>query len=202
MEHFFHFVVVASLAVLSPGPGVVMTIGNAAQHGRLAAAGGILGLAAGALLVGLLATSGINAVLESTHNLVGMLKLVGAGYLIYLGARHWRVALHRYPASTTGTSAEFQTCFMQGALLQLSNPKVLLFMVAVFPQFLSPQSPAILQLMLMVVTFCVLDIVIHAGYALVAQRASTWLVSPSGHTLFARVSGTLFVLYGVLLAQS
>ncbi|GLS14743.1 LysE family translocator [Hydrogenophaga electricum] len=201
MEQFASFLLVASLAVLSPGPGVAMTLGNAMHHGLRGAASGILGLAIGAMLIGVIASSGLSAALKTSDAAMAALKFMGAAYLVYLGMHRWWT-LARLSSPRSGTSRQSHgRRFMEGVLLQLTNPKAVLFMLAMFPQFITPQKPVFPQFLLLTLTYSLLDILIHAAYAAAAHRARPWLRSEHSARLISRISGTLFVLFGLLLVM-
>lgn len=200
MDHYPAFLLIAALAVISPGPAVALTLCNAVTHGTREAMAGILGMAVGALVVGLAASSGLGALLSESGQAEGMLKSAGAAYLIYLGGRRWWASSERQASGLRTPHSGFSRRVGEGLLLQLTNPKTLLFMFAVFPQFIAPREPALPQFLAMTLTFSLLDVVVHSGYALVARRARAWLDTERGAHLTNRVTGTLFVLLGVALA--
>ena len=84
------FLLVAATTVLSPGPGVVMTLTNALRHGFRGTFGGILGISAGAFAVATLSATGLGVLLATSAAAFTVMKYVGATYLVYLGVRLWR----------------------------------------------------------------------------------------------------------------
>lgn len=89
MQLYAMFFFMATLTVLTPGPGVVMTLTNTLRYGLRRAAGGILGIAAGTLLVATLSATGLGILLATSAVAFTLMKLLGAAYLIYLGLRLW-----------------------------------------------------------------------------------------------------------------
>ena len=195
------FLLVATATVLSPGPGVVMTLTNSLRHGFRGTFGGILGLSAGALAVATLSATGLGVLLAASALAFTVLKYVGAGYLIYLGIRLWRAPAYRFEErapEATGLGRRF----LEGLSLQLTNPKAIFFFLSVFPQFIDHTREVGGQFALLVVTYSALVVLIHCGYALTAQWARPGLVSERGGRAVNRLGGAAFVCFGAALATS
>ncbi|MCG9125451.1 LysE family translocator [Laribacter hongkongensis] len=189
------FLLLAGLTVLTPGPGVLMTLTNAMRYGLRSTFGGILGVACGALL----ASTSLGVLLATSAVGFTLLKLLGAAYLVYLGIRFWRtppfvfheLALHQ---------ASFRRRFAEGMSLQLTNPKVIIFFLSILPQFIDPAADYRWQFCLLVASYGVLVLLIHTVYALGAGRARLWLASERGGRWVRRLGGSVFVGFGVALA--
>lgn len=198
MDRYPLFVAMAALAILSPGPGVVLTLTNAIRHGWRGAIGGILGIACGAWFVAAACAGGLGLLLAASTTAFAIMKFLGAAYLIVLGVRLWRapVAMHaQAPQPATGR-------FAQGLSLQVTNPKAVFFFLSIFPQFTDVARPDPGSFVLLVLTYAALIVVIHSAYALLASRAQRWLGSPAGARGVNRVSATAFVCFGVALATA
>ena len=91
---------------------------------------------------------------------------------------------------------------MQGVLVNLTNPKAIIFIGALVPQFVDPAQPQIPQYLLIALTLCLTDLAVMSGYALAAVRLGRWLHDPTAIRLQNRAFGGLFVSAGVLLALS
>jgi len=195
------FLLVAATTVLSPGPGVVMTLTNALRHGFRGTFGGILGISAGAFAVATLSATGLGVLLATSAAAFTVMKYVGAAYLMYLGVRLWRspaTPIVAGPVAPTG----FGRRFVEGLSLQLTNPKAIFFFLSVFPQFLDHARPMVPQFAVLVLTYSTLVVLIHSGYALSAQRARSWLGSERGGRTMNRVGGATFVFFGAALATA
>jgi threonine/homoserine/homoserine lactone efflux protein len=127
------FLLVAAATVLSPGPGVVMTLTNSLRYGFRGTFGGILGISAGALAVATLSATGLGVLLATSAMAFTVLKSVGAAYLIYLGVRLWKAPAFRFeerspirPGWAGGSSRLSLQLTTQGDLL----------LPLVFPQFI------------------------------------------------------------------
>lgn len=191
----------AAATVLSPGPGVVMTLTNALRYGMRGTVGGILGIAFGALVVAAISATSLGILLATSALAFTVLKLVGAAYLVYLGIRLWRSPPFRM-AEQSAHRASFGKCFVEGLSLQLTNPKAIFFFLSMFPQFISPEKSYALQFAALVFTYSALVVIIHCIYALFAQRARNWLTSERGGRAVNRTAGATFVLFGVALAAA
>ena len=127
-----------------------------------------------------------------------VLKLAGAAYLIYLGARLWRSPPVPV-ASEQAHQASFKRRFLEGLSLQLTNPKAIFFFLSVFPQFIEGEAGFVRQFALLVLTYAALVVVIHTGYALFAHQARAWLTSERGGRTVNRLGGATFMCFGVAL---
>lgn len=199
MHHYSVFIVFAALAVLSPGPGVALTITNSIRFGLHDTVGGILGLVLGAFLLAFLSATGASLVLAASAVAFTIVKYVGAAYLFYLGVRMWLGSDER-SQSAAGTESSRRIRFWEGFSLQLSNPKAIFFFVSIFPQFIDPALSIPGQFSILIGTYCVLIVVIHSLYAASASKARRWLYSPKGYRVVNRVGGTAFILFGLALA--
>jgi len=184
------FVLMAGSAVLSPGPGVVMTLGNALRFGVRGSLGGVLGIAAGTIVVATASAAGLGLLLAASPLAFGLLKYCGAAYLAWLGIRLWRTRdLVLKPGATAGAGVQF----LEGAALQVVNPNAYLFFFSALPQFIEPAAGRAQQLAALVLTYGALVIAIHAAYAAIAARARPWLASERGQRIVNRAAGASLV---------
>ena len=193
------FLLMAAVTIATPGPGVIMTLTNTVRFGLRNSLGGILGLAAGIFCVATLSATSLGVLLASSAQAFTVVKYVGAAYLVYLGLRLWRAPV-RSDAEIAAVTAPFHRRFAAGLALQLTNPQSILFFMSVFPQFIDPASPFVPQFVVLVCTFSTLLVLIHLAYATSARYAGGWLRRPGAGRWINRVSGSAFILFGVLLA--
>ena len=195
------FLVMATATVLSPGPGVVMTLTNSLRYGLKGTFGGILGIAFGALVVAAISATSVGVVLATSALAFTMLKYIGAAYLIYLGIRLWRAPAFQFNEQSTQV-AGFRRRFLEGASLQLTNPKVIFFFLSVFPQFIDDSADYSMQFAVLVLTYSALVVAIHYLYAASARKAKLWLTSEKGARAINKVGGATFVFFGAALAAA
>lgn len=201
MNLYLLFLLMAAATVLSPGPGVVMTLTNALRYGMRGTVGGILGIAFGALVVAAISATSVGVLLAASATAFTVLKWIGAAYLVYLGLRLWRSPPFRFadqPAHEAGLARRF----VEGLSLQLTNPKAIFFFLSVFPQFIDPAKNYTAQFAALVLTYSTLVVVIHCLYAVFARRAKRWLTSERGGRLVNRAAGATFMFFGAALATA
>jgi threonine/homoserine/homoserine lactone efflux protein len=201
MKLYPMYCALAFVTVLSPGPGVVMTLTNALCYGLKGAMGGILGIAVGALVIAGVSSTGIGVLLAASPLVFSIVKCLGSAYLAYLGIRLWRAPAFVFMDASTRTSG-FRRNFLNGMCLQFSNPKAIFFFLSIVPQFLDRELLFAPQIALMATTYGLLIIVIHSMYALGAHRTRIWLSTEAGGRAINCIGGTLFIAFGALLAVS
>ena len=132
------FVAAALLLNITPGPDMLFVAGTAASRGRAAGLQAALGIGAGCLVHVLLAAVGLSALLAASALAFGIVKWIGAAYLVWCGIGMLRTRSAQSPAAAPATVA--RSPFWQGALTNALNPKVALFFLAFLPQFIDPSS--------------------------------------------------------------
>ncbi len=197
------FIVVASVAILSPGPAILLAISNSLQYGfktvLLSSAGNITGL----LMLSSAAIFGLGAVLKTSTNLFLILKIVGALYLIYLGVKQWRSKVN-YFSDQQHNKQKWKSnrfIFLEGFLIAITNPKAILFFTALFPQFINLKSDLASQFLIMTFTFMSMSFLVLSTYGLLAYKTKKWFSSHKRAIWFNRTVGSLFVLLGMALLQ-
>lgn len=195
------FLLMAAATVLSPGPGVIMTVTNSLRYGLRGTFGGILGLAMGILIVAGVSATSLGIILATSAIAFTLVKFTGAAYLIYLGVKLWRAPAFEFREKATREASAWRR-FAEGLSLQLTNPKSIFFFLSVFPQFIEPSEAYGPQFLALVFTFTMLLVVVHCLYALFAQKAKQWLVSERGGRAVNRAGGATLVFFGFVLATS
>ena len=201
MPTYLLFLAVAALTVLSPGPGVLMTITNALRFGFKGTVGGIFGIAAGAFFVAGISATALGAILAASAVAFAIMKFIGAAYLIYLGFRLWKAPPPDF-SSRSSHEARIVKRFGEGLSLQITNPKAIFFFLSVFPQFIEAGGSYRAQFALLVFTYAALVLIIHTVYALFAHRARGWLTSKRGGRILNKAGGATFVFFGAALAAA
>mgnify|MGYP006125438191 CR=1 FL=1 len=201
MDAYLLFLIVTIATVMSPGPGVLLTLTNAIRFGVSGAAGGIMGLAIGAFIVAGVSATGLGILLATSALAFTVLKFIGAAYLIYLGIKLWRSPATPVEISG-GTRRSGTRQFFQGLSLQLTNPKAVFFFLSVLPQFVDYDAAHVHQFALLVVTYSLVLVIIHLISAGLARTPRQWLASPKGGRLVNRLGGGTFMCFGVGLAAT
>ena len=193
---------VASWAIaLSPGSGAVLSMSHGLAYGVKKTSATILGLQAGLSVILLIAGMGVGALLLASATAFLVVKVLGAGYLIWLGWQQWRapVAAHSADALLPNADLTPGQRFVRGFITNVTNPKGIVFMVAVLPQFIDPQRPMALQLLILLVTSVAVDLVVMHGYAWLASSLQAWMRGARARVLQNRVFGGVLMAMGASL---
>lgn len=193
------FVLAAILIAVSPGPGAALSMSAGLRHGQFGALPAIFGLQAALLIQLAIVGMGLGAVLAASATAFAVVKFAGAAYLVWLGVQKWRRAGSDDVAQGKALRSGL---FRQGLLVNLTNPKAIVFMAALTPQFIDPNRPQLPQFLIIALTMCVTDTIVMSGYALLASRLGTWLHDARARRAQDRFFGGLFIGAGALLATS
>jgi homoserine/homoserine lactone efflux protein len=156
-----------------------------------------LGIALQLVVVGI----GLGALLAASTLAFNLVKGCGVAYLCYLGWQQFRAEAQPVQLADADTAAGTpRALFVQGFLVNASNPKATIFLLAVLPQFIDAHAPALPQYLVCMATLTVVDIVVMSGYALFASRVLRLLREPRQIRWMNRGFGMLFVLAGGFLA--
>jgi threonine/homoserine/homoserine lactone efflux protein len=198
LQAYLAFVAACIALALVPGPVVTLLIANGLRHGTRAALINMAGVQTGLLIVIGTVAIGLTSLMATMGYWFDWLRLAGAAYLVWLG-----VKLIRAPAE--GISAEEAPppprggFFLQGLLVLLSNPKLLIFFGAFLPQFMDMSRDHVSQVALLGITFMVIAALTDGIYALLAGRARKFF-SARRTRLVSRISGSFMIGGGVWLA--
>ena len=168
------FIAASLVVLLIPGPGVLYVVATSVSQGYRAGIASVLGLSAGALVHVAAATVGLSAVLLTSATAFGIVKALGAGYLIYLGIR--ALLASRPIASIEGSSSvSFTRLCADGVVVSVFNPKIAVFFLAFLPQFVEPSRGSIpQQVFLLGIIYVVLALLTDGAYALMAGNLKHW----------------------------
>jgi homoserine/homoserine lactone efflux protein len=168
------FLVAGCIIAISPGSGAVLSMSHGLSYGVRKTSGTILGLQAGLLLVLAIAGAGVGSLLMASEVAFRIVKTVGALYLIYLGFSQFIAKVDTKQnddiiAAQRGAVPTLRKRFLIGFLTNATNPKGIIFMVAVLPQFITHQAPLVPQLLILGATMCSIDLVVMHSYAFAAS---------------------------------
>lgn len=187
----------------TPGPNMLHIMTRSVAYGTRRALAAMAGCLAAVMLVLAASAAGLSAVLVASPGVFGALRYAGAAYLVWLGFKAWRA--QAAPLDVAGDiiapSMSVARLFRDGFLVGISNPKLLLFAAAFLPQFINPQSPQLPQFAILVTTFALGEGFWYGVYGLGGQRLSRHLRKPALHRAFNRITGGIFVLFGLALLK-
>ena len=190
------FLVVALVVTLTPGPGTATVLRVAARNGRRAAMSAVVGNSAGVLMWGALSAVGVSSLILASEIAYDALRIGGAGVLIVLGLRS---LLHRKRTVETVTSPVRAAGWRSGLVTSVANPKLAVFFVALFPQFVRPDAAVLPYALAMAGIIVTLDIAWFSLLAFAVDRAGQ-VLKPKAQAVLERFAGAVMVGLGVRLA--
>jgi homoserine/homoserine lactone efflux protein len=199
LQTWLLFCVTETILSLIPGPAVLFVLSCALRGGFSrgnVAASGIL--ASNAFYFALSAT-GIAAVIVTSHSLFTVIKWAGAAYLVWLGLR---MLWSRPPGPGTTLQQKTQgenRVFWRAFVVQASNPKALLFFIALYPQFISASAPVAPQILILGISSIVLEFIVLSGYSALAAQARD-VAGTRFSTALERIGGGVLIAAGARLA--
>ncbi|CAN5348448.1 LysE family translocator [soil metagenome] len=193
------FALVAIPIILLPGPSVLFVIGRSLSLGRIGGLLSVVGNALGALVVVVAVAFGVGIIIAESAILFTVIKIVGAGYLIYLGVQAVRHRRDRADAATAPVRPTSKLrLLLQGFLVGVSNPKTIVFFIAVLPQFVDYGSGAIpSQMLLLGFLFVAIALITDSVWALAAGFARDWFAkSPRRISTLGATGGVMMIGLG------
>ncbi|WP_343730909.1 LysE family transporter [Duganella sp.] len=194
------FFVAACIIAVSPGSGAVLSMSHGLSYGVRRTSATILGLQTGLLLVFFIAGAGVGSLLMASEVAFNIVKTVGALYLIYLGLSQWRAKVsisEQKQAEVVVPHARKR--FLIGFLTNATNPKGIIFMVAVLPQFITHTAPLLPQLLILAATMFCIDLVVMHSYAFLASSMQRFFRDAGAVKKQNRVFGGLLMAIGAAL---
>lgn len=201
IEWWLAYLFTTCVLSLSPGSGAINTMSTGISHGYRGAAASIAGLQVGLSLHIMLVGIGLGAIFSQSVVAFEVLKWAGAAYLIWLGIQQWRSG-GALDLQAVAMAMPRRKLFRRAVLVNLTNPKSIVFLAALFPQFILPHQPQAMQYLVLGVTTVVVDIIVMIGYATLATRIAVWIKGPQQMKLLNRIFGAMFIAVGTLLASA
>ncbi len=197
LQLYLAFVLATVLLALIPGPNVALIVANSVAYGTRYGLLTVAGTSSAMAVQLALTAFGMTAVMDMFARGFEWIRWIGVLYLLYLGIMQWRTP----PSDLTRTrplQKSAGSIYARGFLISLTNPKTLLFFGAFFPQFITMNDDASVQIALLSATFLVLALLLDSAWAAFAGRLRA-LLAVRG-TLRNRVSGGLLIVAGFGLA--
>lgn len=196
------FLGVSLLVIVTPGQDTALTIRNTLAGGRRSGIFTAVGVVSGQVTWAVAASAGLAAVLLASQPAFTALRLVGAAYLVFLGAQVLLGAFRSRPEApvTVSRSRALAGAYRQGLLSNLTNPKMAVFFPSLLPQFVPSGGASFWALLSLGLVFSALTLGWLAGYALVVAKAGDLLRRPRIRKSLEGVTGAVLVGLGLRLA--
>jgi homoserine/homoserine lactone efflux protein len=201
LETWLAFFAACWVISLSPGAGAIASMSSGLQYGFWRGYWNALGLQLGLALQIVIVAAGVGAILTASATAFYAIKWFGVAYLVYLGVKQWRAIpgdiSDDAPLRPIGKPLAL---VFRGFLVNVSNPKALVFMLAVLPQFIDPHAPLVKQYLVLGATMICVDLVVMAGYTGLASKVLRLLRTPKQQRRMNRTFAGLFIGAAGLLA--
>lgn len=200
------YLTLVTIATATPGPAVLFITTSSLAYGWKKTIFSALGNVIGLLLLGIVAIAGLGTVLKSSIAIYSCVKYIGAMYLVYLGIK----LLFANEKNQNVIDSEPKTnqikskkLFIQSFGIAVSNPKAVVFLTALLPQFITIEDPLVPQFSTLILVLMSFSFSFLMCYSLLAHQAKGWLTAESNRKkIVNRVSGSIFIGFGVLLGSS
>lgn len=204
LQTWWIFVCAVFVICGTPGPNMLHIMSASLRHGLQRSTAAMAGCLSAVLLACGASAAGLGAVLVASPVLFDVIKYAGVAYLVYLGWSSWRdksppITISETGDMASGNQASFFTLYRRALFVGLSNPKLLIFAAAFFPQFINTKAPQAPQLAVLVVTFSLIEVFWYCVYAMGGRKLAHWLTRATWQRAFNRLIGALFIGFGAAL---
>ncbi|MCG7599199.1 LysE family translocator [Halomonas sp. McH1-25] len=202
---FFPFVLAITLLSITPGVDTLLVIRNTARGGVRDGVVTSLAICCGLFVHAAVSALGISLILLQSAWAFGVLKLLGAGYLVWLGIQSLLSARRGNPLPVAGLETARRDVSLwlpvrEGFLSNVLNPKTIVFYMAFLPQFIAPGDPALLKSLWLALVHFVIANIWQIAIVLMIGKAGHWLARRSVSRTLDSVTGTVLVIFGIKLA--
>ncbi|HDR7391649.1 LysE family translocator [Bacillus toyonensis] len=204
IENYLLFIIMSIFLIILPGPDTAMATKNTLVAGKMGGVKTVFGTCVALLIHTLAAVIGLSALIVKSALLFSIFKYVGALYLIYIGIKALLAVKNKEGVNTNDVSInndkEHTSCFRQGFLTNLLNPKIAVFFLTFLPQFLNPSHNTFIQLLVMGLTYLVLTIIWFAFYIFLIDKISAFMKKPKTQRYIQGLTGIVLIGFGIKLA--
>ena len=200
LETWLIYLLAVAGLCLTPGPNSLLALAHGALYGHRRTCMTMAGSFVGFMLIVALSLLGIGALLQASGDVLLIMKWLGAAYLIYLGVQVWRSPAMSLNQPTESQVKTNRALFNTGLTTALSNPKVILFFAAFFPQFIDPERSLLTQFVVMATTVGMMEFMVE--YTLARAAFQLRPVIEKLGKVFNRCCGGMFAAIGLALPFS
>jgi len=159
------FALTTAILTASPGPGILYLVARTGGQGRRAGFASMAGIESGEVVWLVATATGVAAILSASEDAIGVLRVAGAAYLMYLGVQRWRGA----ERIERPRPDRLSRIYAQGVVTQILNPKVAVFFIAFLPQFITTSQPVFEQVAVLGAVYIAIAVVVDTTYVLAAH---------------------------------
>lgn len=200
LELWFTLIAATAALLAVPGPVVMLLLSHTLAHGRSVSWAAIPGVVLGDFIAMSVSLAGAGAILAASSTLFTILKICGAGYLIWLGVTIWRAGLNPMNVAGSKSNGSRWLIFRQALVVTAFNPKDIVFFVAFLPQFIDPNRAMLTQLATIEITFLTLAMCSTSAWILVASHLRGGFKNPRLLSIFNKLGAGSLIGAGTLTA--
>ncbi len=202
--NWIYYTIAILILTSSPGPSVLLCITKSVTQGFNLAVYTALGSLFAIIGIMTLSFTGLGLLIATSDMIFTIIKYIGAVYLIYLGYKTFTSKQEDYHFKKNAKISKKNKLdsFLNGFIVGASNPKAIIFFTALFPQFINANSPLLIQYMIFVSTFAVLELSWLLFYAYLGHKSSSWFLQKGRAKFFNKITGSVFIGAGILLSTT
>ena len=203
MENFYLFVIMCILLIILPGPDTAIATKNTITLGKSGGFRTVFGTCCALLIHTLAAVVGLSAIIVKSAFLFSVFKYFGAAYLVFLGIKTlWALKLNKMATTEMPAESKYEgkSCFKQGFLTNLLNPKVAVFFLTFLPQFVNSDSHHFVPFLIMGITYTLLTVVWFFFYIYLLNQIRTFMKKPKTQSVMEGITGSVLIGFGIKLA--
>ena len=204
LQLWIYYLLAILILTATPGPNILLGVTTSVSSGFKSSLYTILGGVSATVGIMTLSYTGLGIIVASSQFLFDIIKYAGAVYLIYLGYKAFTSTQEDYTIDKNMdiSKKDKLSLFFKGVLVASSNPKAIVFFIALFPQFIDLNSSMLVQYFILVGTFLVPELFWLLLYAYLGHKSSNWFLAHGRAKFFNRITGGVFIGAGVLLGNS
>ncbi|MBJ8105948.1 MULTISPECIES: LysE family translocator [Bacillus cereus group] len=204
IENYLLFIIMSICLIILPGPDTAMATKNTLVAGKIGGVKTVFGTCVALLIHTLAAVIGLSALIVKSALLFSIFKYVGAVYLVYIGIKALLAVRNTSDLNTNevpiNNENKHTSCFRQGFLTNLLNPKIAVFFLTFLPQFLNPNHNTFIQLLVMGLTYLILTVIWFAFYIFLIDKISAFMKKPKTQRYIQGLTGIVLIGFGIKLA--
>ena len=204
LEIWMLYLVPAFIAASSPGPAVLLIMARSIEYGWQQTILMPLGNLTAIFIMSLISVSGLGLILQTSEIGFTIVKILGAMYLIYLGYRQFTSDISSFKLNMKSINENFsrRKLYWESFGVGISNPKAIIFLGALFPQFIDTSQPILPQFSILFITIMVLSLTFLSMYSILASTIRVRLNTNNKIKYYNKFSGALFCSLGIILVIS
>ncbi|EXT19776.1 lysE type translocator family protein [Acinetobacter baumannii 44895_3] len=200
LQVWFAYMLACWVISISPGAGAIASMSSGLNYGFRHGYWNAIGLQIALLIQIMIVAAGVGVLFATTPLVFKAVKWFGVAYLLYLAYLQWTAPVKDIEIQHEKKDKSVSALLLNGFVVNISNPKAIVFLLAVLPQFLDLSKPQWIQYLIMAATMVTIDLIVMAGYTGVASKVLRLLRSPKQQKYLNRGFAVMFSCAALLLS--